>query len=61
MAYRSYQKLIDACDAEIRRCLDEFKTPPDGPASSGDGDTTRKSRSNDGVLRTELKRVSASI
>ena len=57
VAYRSYQKLIDDCDAEIRRCLDEFKTPPDGPTSSSDGDTTRKSRSNDGVLRTELKRV----
>lgn len=57
VAYRSYQKLIDDCDAEIRRCLDEFKAPPDEPATSGDGDTTRKSRSNDGVLRTELKRV----
>ena len=57
VAYRSYQKLIDDCDAEIRRCLDEFKPPPDEPASSGDGDATRKSRSNDGVLRSELKRV----
>ena len=57
VAYRSYQKLIDDCDAEIRRCLDEFKPPPDGPMSSGDGTATRKSQSSDGVLRTELKRV----
>jgi transposase len=26
-AYRSYQALIDDCDTEIRRCLDDFKPP----------------------------------
>ena len=26
-AYRSYQRLIDDCDREIRRCLDEFHAP----------------------------------
>jgi hypothetical protein len=31
-AYRSYQKLIDDCDKEIRRCLDQFK-PPAEPRS----------------------------
>ena len=56
-AYRSYQTLIVDCDTEIRRCLDEFKPPTDTPAGTETKDPKRKSQSNDGVLRNELKRV----
>lgn len=55
-AYRSYQKLIDDCDQEIRRCLDEFM-PPTQPAVGTDNDPKPKTQSNDGILRNELKRV----
>ena len=55
-AYRSYQTLIDDCDAEIRRCLDEFK-PPTEAAGTERADPKGKGQSNGGVLRNELKRV----
>src|SRR3954453_11721648 len=57
-AYRSYQKLIEDCDKEIRQSLDEFK-PPTAPASKTavSTDAKGKPQSNDGVLRNELKRV----
>lgn len=57
-AYRSYQKLIDDCDREIRHSLEEFKPPsqPDGsPDDNARGRT--KTPSADGILRSELKRV----
>lgn len=56
-AYRSYQTLIDDCDAEIRRCLDDFKPPTETPAATGPTEPKGKGQSNDGVLRSELKRV----
>ncbi|HEY7616482.1 MAG TPA: IS110 family transposase [Terriglobales bacterium] len=57
-AYRSYQKLIADCDKEIRRCLDQFK-PPTQPASERGGNDQEKGKpkSDDGVLRGELRRV----
>jgi hypothetical protein len=57
-AYRSYQKLIEDCDQEIRRGLDEFKSPT-APTPGTDISTDAKSKpqSNDGVLRNELKRI----
>jgi hypothetical protein len=57
-AYRSYQKLIEDCDKEIRRSLDKFKSPA-APTPGTDISTDAKSKpqSNDGVLRNELKRV----
>jgi transposase len=56
-AYRSYQKLIDDCDAEIRLCLDQFKPPREPAAGTDTTDAKGKSQSNDGVLRSELRRV----
>jgi transposase len=56
-AYRSYQTLINDCEAEIRRCLDEFKPPPETPAGTETDDAKGKTPSNDGVLRNELKRI----
>jgi hypothetical protein len=62
VAYRSYQKLIDDCDKEIRGGLDRFQ-PPAVPAPTPDADSgvknkgKRKATSNDGVLQRELKRV----
>ncbi len=56
--YRSYQKLIDECDGEIRRFLEEFK-PPRPPAASADDrpkDQSKPSATEAG-LGAELKRV----
>jgi len=56
--YRSYQKLIDDCDREIRRSLGEFKPPSQPNASASDSQKgPSKTSATDGVLRTELKRV----
>jgi transposase len=57
-AYRSYQKLIDDCDCEIRQHLNEFK-PPDQPETSESEMPTPPSKklSADGILKSELKRV----
>lgn len=55
-AYRNYQKLMDDCDREIRRALEEF-TPPTQPRA---GDADREAGSPhppNGTLRAELKRV----
>lgn len=57
-AYRSYQKLIDDCDHEIRRCLEEFQPPPQSVARSEEaGKRQPKRPSPEGVLRSELKRL----
>ena len=57
-AYRGYQKMIDDCDREIRRYLEEFKPPeqPSAPAEEPSKPSTKKA-SADGVLRSELHRV----
>jgi transposase len=57
-AYRSYQKLIDDCDGEIRQHLEEFK-PPEQPQipESGASNVPPKKLSPDGILKWELKRV----
>jgi hypothetical protein len=57
-AYRSYQKLIDDCDREIRQHLEKFK-PPDQPETheSEMPKLPSKKLSADGVLKSELKRV----
>jgi len=57
IAYRSYQTLIDDCDREIRRCLEEFKTPRQPDASVGAPQKPSKTPAPDGLLRSELKRV----
>jgi len=56
-AYRSYQKMIDDCDREIRLHLEDLKPPttPDAPVPPSD-DSSKK-QSPDGVLRAELRRV----
>lgn len=57
-AYRSYQKLIDDCDGEIRKSLEQFKPPRQPDASDGDSQKSQpKPPSSDGVLRSELKRI----
>jgi transposase len=54
-AYRSYQKLIDDCDREIRQHLEDFQ-PPHSPADSENAKLSTKN-SPDGVLKAELRRV----
>ena len=57
-AYRSYQKLIDECEREIRGCVEEFKAPHQPDASVRDSpQKPTKTPSPDGLLRSELKRV----
>jgi transposase len=56
-AYRSYQKLIDDCDREIRQRLSDFQ-PPHPPAETpADEGSPKKARSSDGILKSELRRV----
>jgi transposase len=57
-AYRSYQKMIEACDREIRQHLEEIDPPaaPTAPAVGAESATT-KQPSTDGILRSELHRV----
>lgn len=57
-AYRSYQKMIEDCDREIRRYLEEFQPPQ--PPPSADDDNAKppvKKPSGEGILRSELHRV----
>ena len=60
-AYRSYQKLIDDCDSEIRQQLAKFdpSSSPEPPAASKSEAPKPSSRklSDDGLLKFELKRV----
>jgi len=60
-AYRSYQKLIDDCDSEIRQQLARFDSigssqPPAASKSEAPKPSSRKF-SDDGLLKFELKRV----
>jgi transposase len=56
-AYRSYQKMIDDCDREIRQHLEDLQ-PPTTPAKPvGEAESATKKQSNDGILRSELHRV----
>ncbi len=58
VAYHHYGKLIDGCDREIRRCLEEFKPPHLPDASEGGSQKSQSmTASPDGVLRSELNRV----
>jgi hypothetical protein len=58
-AYRSYQNLVDECDREIRQRLHDFD-PPHAPFEAPEeGKSAPKTRSSDGVLRSELKRASS--
>jgi transposase len=60
-AYRGYQQLIEDCDHEIRRALDEFQPPatPTGTGTDAEPPESQKTRtpSADAGLRIELKRV----
>jgi transposase len=59
-AYRNYQQLIDDCDREIRRALDDFQPPATPSGSSTDKPapvSKHKAVSADAGLQTELKRV----
>jgi transposase len=56
--YRNYQKLIEDCDREIRRCLEDFKRPEEpGEPAGTDAKSKTKIPSLESVLRSELKRV----
>ena len=62
VAYHHYGKLIDGCDREIRRCLEEFKPPHLPDAAEGRNQKSQSMMASaDGVLRSELNRVFASI
>jgi len=56
-AYRSYQKLIDECDKEIRQRLRDFQPPHPPAETQEDEKRTNKARPPGSVLRSELKRV----
>ena len=56
-AYRGYQKMIDDCDREIRRYLEEFKPPEQRSAQADEHSKPSTKPSTDGVLRSELQRV----
>jgi transposase len=56
-AHRSYQKLIDDCDREIRERLHDFKPPRPLPETVEDEKSPKRPRSPDSVLQSELKRV----
>ena len=59
-AYRNYQQLINDCDREIRRALDDFQSPAAPTGSSTDKpapESKRKALSAEAGLRTELKRI----
>lgn len=57
-AYRSYQTMIDECDREIRRNLEEFKAPeqPSAPVDEHTKPPTKKPPA-EGILRSELRRI----
>jgi transposase len=55
-AYRSYQKLIEDCNREIRRQLESFHTPHLPPAPT-DADFSAREPSAPVSLRQELKRA----
>ncbi len=55
VAYRSYQKLIDDCDREIRQSLKDFQ-PPQPPVDGEKAKVSTKD-SPDGMLKAELRRV----
>ena len=56
--YRSCQKLIEECDREIRRFLEEFKPPRQTDASASHRQKGQsKTSATQGGLRAELKRV----
>jgi transposase len=57
-AYRSYQKLIDDCDREIRQHLEAFRpSNPPGEEKDSSQPSLKKPLSADGVLKSELRRV----
>ena len=56
-AYHHYGKLIDHCDREIRRCLEEFKPNLPDASQGGSQKVSSLTAAADGVLRSELKRV----
>lgn len=56
-AYRSYQKLIDDCDREVRHLLEDFQPPHPPVEDRPEKKTSAKTLSPDSVLKTELRRV----
>jgi len=57
-AYRSYQKLIEDCDREIRGWLEQFQPPRQPDVANDDSQKPQpKNASTESVLRSELKRV----
>lgn len=57
-AYRSYQKMIDACDREIRQHLEQFQPPTTPTPLATDTEAPpKKPSSADGILRSELQRI----
>jgi transposase len=56
-AYRSYQKLIEDCDREIRDSLEQFKPPRQADTSGDDHRKPKPKTPTEGILRSELKRV----
>lgn len=56
-AYRSYQKLIDDCDCEIRRHLQDFQPPQPPTERPAEKKVSNKPLSPDSLLKAELWRI----
>jgi transposase len=58
-AYRSYQKMLNECDREIRGHLTDFQSPehPASPTEDKVPNVAKKAPSADSVVKAELKRV----
>ncbi len=56
-AYRNYQRMLEECDREIRKHLEEFHSPTTPPAPTGEVEKSSKKQSPEGILRSELERV----
>ena len=56
-AYRNYQRMLEDCDREIRKHLEEFHPPTTPAAPTGEVEKSPKKQSPDAILRSELERV----
>ena len=56
-AYRSYRKLIEDCEREIRQHLDGYQPPNPVPETPEQTKASKKHASSEGVLKSELRRV----
>jgi len=56
-AYRGYQTLIEECEREVRRCLEDVQSSPPSSGTTQDEAKSKRSLSHDGIVHSQLKRV----